>query len=143
MADNFDKKTRSKIMASIKSKNTKPEIFVRKLLHGLGFRFSLHKDNLPGKPDLYFRKYNLAMFVHGCFWHQHDCKKRRTPQTNTHFWKEKLKKNKERDERDIKILAKMGIRTHVIWECEIKNNSFLENTIRIVKDEKSPYINPH
>ena len=104
MADNFDSKTRSKIMASIKSKNTKPEITVRKLIHGLGFRFSVHKDKLPGKPDLYFRKYNLAMFVHGCFWHQHDCKKRRAPQTNTHFWKEKLKKNKERDERDIKIL---------------------------------------
>ena len=136
MADNFDRETRSKIMASIKSKNTKPEIIVRKLLHGLGFRFSVHKDNLPGKPDLYFRKYNLAMFVHGCFWHQHDCNKRKNPQTNKQFWKEKLRKNKERDERDIKILGKMGIRTHVIWECEIKNNSFLENTIRIVKGEK-------
>ena len=120
MADNFDKKIRSKIMASIKSKNTKPEIFVRKLLHGLGFRFSLHKDNLPGKPDLYFRKYNLAMFVHGCFWHQHDCKKRRNPQTNSDFWKEKFKKNKERDNKNINKLKEMGIRVHIIWECELK-----------------------
>ena len=135
MADNFDKKIRSKIMASIKSKNTKPEIFVRKLLHGLGFRFSLHKDNLPGKPDLYLRKYNLAMFVHGCFWHQHDCKKRRNPQTNSDFWKEKFKKNKERDNKNINKLKEMGIRVHIIWECELKNYSFIENTIGVIKDD--------
>ena len=135
MADNFDKKIRSKIMASIKSKNTKPEIFVRKLLHSLGFRFSLHKDNLPGKPDLYFRKYNLAMFVHGCFWHQHDCKKRRNPQTNSDFWKEKFKKNKERDNKNINKLKEMGIRVLIIWECELKNHSFIENTIGVIKDD--------
>ena len=135
MADNFDKKIRSKIMASIKSKNTKPEIFVRKLLHGLGLRFSLHKDSLPGKPDLYFRKYNLAMFVHGCFWHQHDCKKRRNPQTNSDFWKEKFKKNKERDNKNINKLKEMGIRVHIIWECELKNYSFIENTIGVIKDD--------
>jgi len=143
MAGNLDKIKRSKIMASIKSKNTKPEIFVRKILHNYGFRFSLHKGNLPGKPDLYFRKYNLALFVHGCFWHQHDCKKRKIPKTNSDFWEEKLNKNKERDKRDIKRLTEMGIRTHIIWECEIKNKSFLENTIRIIKDDKSLLSNLH
>ena len=136
MVDTISPEHRSWNMSRIKGKDTKPELIVRSHLHKMGFRFRLHRKDLPGKPDIVLPKYRTVIFVHGCFWHQHDCKKRRAPQTNTHFWKEKLKKNKERDERDIKILGKMGIRTHVIWECEIKNNSFLENTVRIVKGEK-------
>ena len=99
--DNLEKHVRSKIMASIKSKNTQPEITVRKILHSYGFRFTLHKKSLPGKPDLYFRKYNLALFVHGCFWHQHNCEKNKNPRTNSEYWKEKFKKNIERDKKYI------------------------------------------
>ena len=125
-------------MASIRSKDTKPEILVRKILHSYGFRFRLHKKNLPGEPDLYFTKYNLALFIHGCFWHQHDCKNFRLPKSNIDFWKDKFKKTKERDKKHVIKLTEMGIRTHIIWECEIKNNSFLENTLRVIKDDNPP-----
>ena len=107
-------------MASIKSKNTKPEIFVRKFLHGLGFRFSLHKDNLPGKPDIYFRKYNLAMFVHGCFWHRHaGCPKAATPATRPEFWQAKFATNVARDRRVSAKLRREGWRVLTVWECQL------------------------
>src|SRR5687767_3965340 len=100
MADVFSREKRSEVMSRIRGKNTKPEIFVRKLLHRLGFRFRLHPKDLPGKPDLVLPRHSTVVFVHGCFWHQHlGCKEGRPPNSNQAFWTEKLNKNRERDER--------------------------------------------
>ena len=91
--DNLTKEQRSKNMSRIRSKNTKPEVIFRKKLHSLGYRYSLHKKELPGKPDLYLKKYNLAIFIHGCFWHQHGCRYSVIPKSNIKYWEFKLKNN--------------------------------------------------
>ena len=135
MADNLTKEQRSKNMSRIRSKNTKPEMIVRKKLHSLGYRYSLHKKEMPGKPDLYLKKYNLAIFVHGCFWHQHDCEKTSKPKSNKNYWTEKLKKNVSKDKKNKKKLLDMGFNVLTIWECEIKKNissieSFLKNELK-------------
>ena len=97
MADRFSTTTRSEIMSKIRSKNTVPEILVRKYLHSLGYRFRLHDKNLPGKPDIVLKKYRTAIQVRGCFWHQHGCKFSNSPKSNKAYWLPKLKKNKERE----------------------------------------------
>lgn len=120
--------TRSENMARVKSKNTKPEIFLRKLLWHKGFRYRLNYKKLPGSPDIYLSKYKIAIFVNGCFWHMHEkCKSSSIPINNHDFWKEKLERNVERDKKNYKDLKAMGIKVVVIWECEIK---------KMVKDEK-------
>lgn len=117
---------RSEIMSRIGSKNTKPEIIVRKVLHGLGYRFRLHRKDLPGKPDIVLPKHNAAIFVHGCFWHGHTCKKgQNRPATNKEFWHAKLNRNIERDRENVLQLKKMGWKVLTIWECEAKNTSRL------------------
>lgn len=116
-----DKATRSRIMASVKSKNTKLEMRVRSAAHKLGFRFRLHRKELPGSPDLIFPRLRVAMFVHGCFWHGHDCPHgRRMPVTNVDYWCNKIKRNVERDAKVQAELINMGWKPIVIWECEIK-----------------------
>ena len=111
-------------MAAIKSKNTKPEIEVRKMLHSLGYRFRLHRKDLPGKPDIVLPKYKIAIFVNGCFWHQHEnCKHARIPKTNRDFWKKKLEGNKLRDKLKQSQLKDLGWKIINVWECEIKNES--------------------
>lgn len=118
--DKFDKNKRSEIMKSVKSKNTKPEIIVRRMLHNLGFRFRIHRKDLPGKPDIVLPRYRKVIFVHGCFWHHHEgCKKSQLPETNREFWQEKIEKNRIRDCMNIKKLHELGWGTLVIWECEI------------------------
>jgi DNA mismatch endonuclease, patch repair protein len=108
-------------MQAIKSKNTKPELHVRQFLHKAGLRYSLHKTGLPGKPDLFLRSRNAAVFVHGCFWHGHEgCKDFRLPKTRTEWWQEKIIKNTQRDLANTKALVRLGIRVFTIWECEIK-----------------------
>ena len=115
---------RSRNMAAIKSKNTKPEIEVRKMLHALGYRFRLHRKDLPGKPDIVLPKYKIAIFVNGCFWHQHEnCKHARFPKTNRDFWKKKLEGNKLRDKLKQSQLKDLGWKIINVWECEIKNES--------------------
>src|SRR6056297_682707 len=105
MADVHEPKTRSYNMSQIQAKDTKPEMMVRKFLHSNGFRYGLHRKDLPGKPDLVLPKYNSVIFVHGCFWHVHeDCKYFKLPKTRTEFWKKKLNGNKERDERNVQEL---------------------------------------
>ena len=121
MADNLTKEQRSKNMSRILSKNTKPEVIFRKKLHSLGYRYSLHKKELPGKPDLYLKKYNLAIFIHGCFWHQHGCKYSGIPKTNKKFWKSKFDQNTTRDDKNLKQLNQIGVRYEIIWECDINN----------------------
>lgn len=113
--------TRSENMARVKSKNTKPEIFLRKLLWHKGFRYRVNYKNLPGRPDIYLPKYNTVIFVNGCFWHMHEnCKYSSIPKSNYEFWKNKLEGNVERDKQNYSKLERMGIKVIVVWGCEIK-----------------------
>lgn len=120
MTDVVDKATRSRMMSGIRSKNTKPEMLIRKALHARGFRFRLHVKDLPGKPDLVFPKYKAVIFVHGCFWHGHDCRYFKIPKTRTAFWLDKIESNRQRDRRDIAALNALGWRVFLIWECSIR-----------------------
>jgi len=114
-------------MSRIRSNDTKPELKVRSFLFHQGFRFRLHVKNLPGKPDIVLRKYKTAIEIRGCFWHRHDgCKDATTPSTNASFWKEKFRKNVERDQRTEKALKDLGWRLLVVWECELKDPFSLE-----------------
>jgi DNA mismatch endonuclease, patch repair protein len=127
MADVFTKEKRSEVMSRIRGKNTKPEYFVRSALHQQGFRFRLHVPNLPGKPDLVFPKYNALIFVHGCFWHGHDCHLFKWPSTREEFWRTKILSNRENDQRVLKALKKKGWRVLVVWECAIKGKKRLDS----------------
>lgn len=121
MADVVDKATRSRMMSGIQGKNTKPELLVRKFLHGRGLRYRLHAKELPGKPDLVFPKYKAVVFVHGCFWHQHaGCKYASMPRSREHFWANKLSENVARDTYQIAALEELGWHVFVVWECELR-----------------------
>jgi DNA mismatch endonuclease, patch repair protein len=123
MADHLSADRRSRLMSSIRGKNTKPEISVRKLLHAMGYRFRLHRKDLPGKPDIVLPKYKKVVFVNGCFWHGHrGCKRAMTPKTRTEFWREKIQGNISRDRRNLRELEKVGYEAMTIWECEIKDS---------------------
>lgn len=122
MADKLTPERRSDNMRRVKGRDTKPEILVRSLVHRMGFRFRLHRSDLPGRPDLAFSSRKAVIFVHGCFWHQHKgCNRATLPQTNTAFWVAKLSKNAKRDEKQLRELRAGGWRTLVIWECETKD----------------------
>lgn len=124
MADRVSKKCRSKNMAAISSKNTIPEIIIRKKLWSLGYRYRLHSKKLPGKPDIYIPRLKTAIFVHGCFWHQHEgCKRSTIPKSNTDYWIPKLERNKERFLNQKKELVIQGLKVVVIWECETKKEN--------------------
>ena len=115
---------RSRNMSAIKSKNTKPEIAVRKLLHSMGYRFRLHRKDLPGSPDIVLPKYKTAIFVHGCFWHRHEnCKYATTPKTRSAFWESKFNENIRRDRTNQNNLIKLGWKVLVIWECDLKSTN--------------------
>lgn len=121
MVDVVDKATRSRMMSGIQGKNTKPELLVRKYLHGRGLRFRLHARELPGKPDLVFPKYKAVVFVHGCFWHSHPrCRFAVVPASNVEFWKQKLDGNRMRDQRDETRLKALGWRVLTVWECQLE-----------------------
>ena len=130
MADVHDKKTRSYNMSRIKSKNSKPEMIVRKLCHKLGLRFRLHQKIGLTRPDLIFKKFDSVIFVNGCFWHSHDCKYGTViPKTNSRFWHEKRKKTIERDKKNIQTLHENSWKVVVIWECDIKKMDLIEKKI--------------
>lgn len=113
--------TKSENMARVKSKNTKPEIFLRKLLWHRGFRYKVNYKKMPGSPDIYISKYKVAIFVNGCFWHMHEnCKYSSIPKNNYDFWKNKLEGNVERDKKNYAQLESMGIKVIVVWGCEVK-----------------------
>ena len=121
-------------MAAIKAENTEPELLLRRYLHSWGYRYSLHKKDLPGKPDIFLRKYSAVIFLHGCFWHQHQgCKDAGIPKSNKRFWLTKLKSNIERDKKNVKELKRMGYKVIVIWECEVNKKCFLELKRKIKK----------
>lgn len=139
MADIVSPQKRSAMMRGIGSKDTKPELVVRHLLHNAGYRYRLHQKELPGKPDLVLRKHSAVVFVHGCFWHGHDnCHLFRLPKSRTEFWEEKIGKNTSRDQRQLIELAELGWRTAVIWECAIKGRQRIAS--RRLVDEISSFI---
>ena len=123
--DVHDQPTRSYNMSRIRGKSTKPEIQVRKICHNLGYRFRLHRKDLPGKPDLVFPKHHAAVFVNGCFWHGHDCHLFQVPATRTEFWTEKIAGTKARDEYQQAQLMILDWRVMVIWECALKGRGKL------------------
>jgi len=128
--DIVGQKVRSRMMASVRSKDTKPERIVRSTLHSLGFRFRLHKRKLPGVPDIVLPRHHAVIFVHGCFWHQHPgCKKAKRPTSNTAFWDKKLDETVERDISNIESLQRDGWSVLVIWECQAENIDTLRQLI--------------
>lgn len=130
MTDIVDSKRRSELMAGIKSRDTAPERKVRRIAHGMGLRFRLHRDDLPGRPDLVFPKHRLAVFVHGCFWHRHEgCRLASTPKSRIAFWTEKFAANVARDARQEAALRVLGWRTLVIWQCEIRDEAAVERKL--------------
>lgn len=120
MVDVVDVQTRSRMMAGIKGKNTRPEMMIRKALHRLGYRYRLHSQTLPGKPDLIFPKFGAVIFVHGCFWHGHDCALFKWPSSRAKFWREKIEGNRSRDAKSSLKISESGWRILTIWECAIK-----------------------
>ena len=130
MADIFSSEKRSKIMASIKNKGTKPEVYLRKALFGLGYRYKLNVKTLPGTPDIVLPKFKTVIFVHGCFWHGHkNCPKAIKPKSNISFWEDKINKNKHRDQNTNTVLQKMGWNVLIVWDCELRNLRSFQSTI--------------
>ena len=133
MSDIYSKQKRSLIMSKISNKNTKPEILIRKLLYSLGYRFRLHKKELPGKPDIVLPKHKKVIFVNGCFWHGHNkCVRSKLPLTNKKFWSDKIAKNKKKDRSNFIRLKKLGWNYLVIWQCEISKKNFNKLTNKII-----------
>ena len=122
-ADVFSKKKRSEVMSLIRSKNTKPELYVRSFLHKKGYRFRLHQKNLPGKPDIVLKKHKVVINVNGCFWHQHNCGKSTIPKSNRKFWLNKFKNNTKRDRLNTLKLRKLGWKVYKIWECKVNKQT--------------------
>jgi len=136
VADHVDFKKRSEIMRAVHSKNTGPELAVRKIAHNMGYRYRLHVNSLPGKPDLVFPRTHKVIFVHGCFWHRHrGCRYATCPKTRTEFWQGKFDANVLRDRRTVKALKKLGWAVMTVWQCQLKDsirlagrlNEFLSN----------------
>lgn len=125
MADIVSPEVRSRMMAGIRGVNTKPEMILRLALHAGGFRYRLHDRRLPGRPDMVFPRRRAVLFAHGCFWHGHDCHLFRLPGTRPEFWREKIARNRERDEAAGRALAGLGWRSGVVWECAIRGRTAL------------------
>ena len=146
MADVHSKAVRSYNMSCIRSKDTKPEIQVRKFLFSRGFRYRLHDKKLPGKPDLVFSKYKAVIFVHGCFWHGHEnCKYFTLPKTRTEWWLSKILKNRSKDEYSKEILKLLGWKVIIIWECQLKKGLLMgamTNCLTELQSSKTAYEPP-
>jgi DNA mismatch endonuclease (patch repair protein) len=123
--DPLTKAERSERMSRIRNADTEPEMIVRRLVHGMGYRFRLHARDLPGNPDLVFRPRKKVIFVHGCFWHQHGCRQYRQPRTKRAFWEPKLARNKLRDAEVRKMLQMQGWKTMTVWECQLRRTGQL------------------
>ena len=133
--DVVSRQIRSKMMASIRGKNTKPELLLRKALHGSGFRFRLHDPKMPGRPDIVLRRWNAVIFVHGCFWHRHiGCRYSTNPATRSEFWQEKFAANIAQDFRNQAQLHQCGIRIGTVWECALRKPDVAEQTFHDVRE---------
>lgn len=129
-----NKEQRSQIMRAVKSKNTAPEMIVRKLIYNLGYRYRLHGSHLPGNPDIFLNKKKKAIFIHGCFWHGHSCARgNRVPSNNNTYWVNKINRNKERDKRNYEALSEIGWQILIIWECDLKK-------IEIVREKLANFL---
>ena len=126
MVDIYTRRRRSEIMARIRSRDTKPEVRVRSVLHRLGYRFRIGRKDLPGKPDIVLAKWKTVVFVHGCFWHGHSCCEGHLPKTNAAYWAPKLLGNRQRDMRAMRALRELGWRCIVVWECQTGSLNKLE-----------------
>ena len=130
MVDHLTPEKRSWNMSKIRGKNTKPEMLVRSVLHKMGYRFRIHRQNLPGTPDIVLPKYKTVIFVHGCYWHRHSgCKRCTTPSSNKKYWLKKFQRNIEKDRENVKELKQLGWDVLIIWECEVKDINTLQNQI--------------
>ncbi len=135
MVDVVDRATRSRMMSGIRGRNTKPEILIRSLLHRRGFRFRLDARDLPGRPDIVLPRYGAVVFVHGCFWHGHDCHLFKWPQTRPDFWRDKIGRNRCNDERSKAALLASGWRVAIVWECALRGaNRDIEDVIQRLSD---------
>jgi len=130
MADMYSKKKRSEIMAAVNSQDTRPEVRVRRVLHRMGYRFRLHKKDLPGRPDIVLPKWRIVVLVHGCFWHGHDCCEGHIPKSNAAYWAPKLERNLQRDRENAESLRMLGWKIIVIWECQTYSLKKLEERMR-------------
>lgn len=135
MADHVTPERRSAIMSKVRTKNTKPELLVRKMLHRLGYRYRLHRRDLPGSPDLVFPSRKKAIFVHGCFWHGHGCQWGRLPKSKLDYWGPKIEANRNRDARNLKALSDATWSSKVIWQCELRDpERALRQMIKFLED---------
>jgi DNA mismatch endonuclease (patch repair protein) len=131
MTDVFNKRQRSEIMAAIRSKDTRPEVAIRSMLHRMGLRFRLHVKGLPGTPDVVLKRHRKVVEILGCYWHRHPrCRQASGPSSNRAFWRDKFQRNVERDKANRKALRRMGWRTVVVWECELRKPERLERRLR-------------
>lgn len=119
MTDTVTSEVRSRIMSRIRSRDTAPELEVRRRLHAAGFRFRLHRSDLPGRPDIVLPRHKTAVFVNGCFWHGHDCRDGHLPSSNREYWANKIDRNMRRDQRNYKAMVELGWNVVVIWECHL------------------------
>lgn len=134
--DKLTSEKRSALMARIRSKDTRPEVVVRSILHHLGYRFRLHRKDLPGKPDIVLPKHRKVVLVHGCFWHGHNCRLASKPKSNVAYWRNKLKANHTRDEKNLRALDALGWKVLVIWECEVRRMDGLAEKLDLfIKDD--------
>lgn len=139
--DVVDRKTRSCMMRGIGSRNTKPELLIRKRLFGMGFRYRINDRTLVGSPDIVFPKYHAVVFIHGCFWHGHDCELFKLPGTHTEFWKEKIETNRNRDAKVLNQLRSEGWRICIVWECAVKGKAQLQR-IDITVSKIAEWVRP-
>lgn len=131
--DNLTQADRNRTMSRVRSTNTKPEIVVRRILHGLGLRFRLHRADLPGKPDIVLTRHRTIVLVHGCFWHGHDCRRGvRVPKQNGDYWRAKRERNMARDRANIQALEATGWKVEVIWECELKTPDSVRRRLALI-----------
>ncbi|PYV20692.1 MAG: very short patch repair endonuclease [Acidobacteria bacterium] len=141
MADVLTPEQRSRCMSAVRDRNTVPELFLRRLLHSLGYRYRIHDSRLPGKPDLVFPKRRKAIFVHGCFWHRHNCKSGRSlPSTRRAFWTKKLQGNQKRDRRQALKLRKSGWKVLTVWQCQLKETKAEDTLSRVISFLGAEYI---
>lgn len=138
--DTLSPTARSARMARIRNRDTKPEMVVRRLLHRMGYRYRLHRNDLPGRPDIVFGKRRKVIFIHGCFWHRHndpECRLARLPKSRLDFWEPKLKGNAERDSQRQKTLNQLGWDILIVWECELRQSEQLQNKLQEFLEEKT------
>ena len=141
MADRLTPEERSRNMAKIKSSNTKPELFVRKLLHSRGYRYRIAPGKMEGRPDIWLAKYNTAIFIHGCFWHRHrNCRLAYMPKSQTEFWTKKFRDNRARDQKVNSLLLEQGHRILIIWECTVRKMKQSEETAGSVLDRIEAFL---